>query len=146
MRAVIERVKNCTLSSEGNLYSHIDDGILILFGVKDSDTLEEVEHFANKILKLRLFKDENQKLNKSVKDYNGEIMLVSNFTLYGRTKGTNRPDFTKAAKPEIAEPIYNKMLEIFSKEVKTVSGVFRTHMDITMTADGPTTLILDSEE
>lgn len=146
MRAVISRVRNCSLSSEGVPFSHIDDGIMVLFGVKDDDKIEDVENFANKILKLRLFKDENKRLNKSVVDYGGEIMLVSNFTLYGRTKGTNRPDFTHAGRREVALPIYEKMIEVLSKKVPTKTGVFGTHMDITLTADGPTTLIIDSDE
>lgn len=143
MRAVVEKVKNCTLFSEGEKYSEIKSGYLVLFGVHDSDNLDMVEHFAQKILKLRIFRDENGKMNKNIQDVGGEIMLVSNFTLYGRTQNTNRPDFTHAAKPEIAEKIYLALYDELKKYCPTVTGVFRTHMDIQMIADGPGTFILE---
>lgn len=143
MKAVIERVRNCTLKSQGEVYSHIDNGLLVLFGVGQEDTIDKVEHFAQKILKMRIIRDKNDKLNLDIKAFGGEIMLVSNFTLYGRTKNTNRPDFTKAADPKLAKQIYEKMLETLGKSVKTVSGVFGTHMDIEMIADGPTTILLE---
>ena len=143
MRAVIEKVKNCTLYSEGKKYSQIENGILVLFGVHETDTLEMVEHFAQKILKMRIFRDENGKMNNDITKVNGQIMLVRNFTLYGRTKNTNRPDFTHSAKPEVAEPIYLKLRDELNKYVKTVTGVFRTHMDIELTAVGPGTFLLE---
>ncbi len=143
MRAVIEKVKNCTLYSEGKKYSEIQNGLLVLFGVHETDTLEMVEHFAQKIVKLRIFRDENGKMNNDITKVNGQIMLVSNFTLYGRTKNTNRPDFTHSAKPEIAEQIYLKLRDELNKYVKTVTGVFRTHMDIELTAIGPGTFLLE---
>ncbi len=143
MRAVIEKVKNCTLYSEGKKYSEIQNGLLVLFGVHETDTLEMVPHFAQKIVKLRIFRDENGKMNNDITKVNGQIMLVSNFTLYGRTKNTNRPDFTHSAKPEIAEQIYLKLRDELNKYVKTVTGVFRTHMDIELTAVGPGTFLLE---
>ena len=143
MKAVVERVRKCTLYSEGKRFSHIDDGLLVLFGVNDTDTIDMVEKFAQRILKLRIFRDENGKVNKDVVSSNGQIMVVSNFTLCGRTKNTNRPDFTHAAKPEIALELYNKLCEELSKHVPTQTGVFRTHMDIEMIADGPGTYILE---
>ena len=143
MRAVIERVKNCTLYSEGKEHSHINYGILVLFGVHETDTEQMIKHFAQKILKLRIFRDENDKLNKDVCLVNGEIMLVSNFTLYGRTKNTNRPDFTHAKKPEEAEKIYNLLAQELSKYCPTKTGVFKTHMEIQMIADGPGTFLLE---
>ena len=145
MKAIIERVKNCTLFSEGKKYSHIDNGLLVLFGVKDTDTEDMVEHFAQKILKLRVFHDENGKLNNDVRTTKGEIMLVSNFTIYGRTK-SNRPDFTHSAKPDKAEAIYLKLASTLAQTVPTKTGVFRTHMDIEMTAVGPGTYILEEEK
>lgn len=143
MRAVVEKVKNCTLYSEGVKFSEIKSGYLVLFGVCDTDNLDMVNHFAQKILKLRVFRDENGKMNKNIQDVNGEIMLVSNFTLYGRTQNSNRPDFTHAAKPDIAEEIYMALYKELSKHCPTVTGVFRTHMDIEMTADGPGTFLLE---
>lgn len=143
MKAVIERVKNCTLYSEGKKFSHIDYGILVLFGVHETDTEDMIKHFAQKILKLRIFRDENDKLNKDICSINGEIMLVSNFTLYGRTKNTNRPDFTHAGKPEQAEKIYNLLTQELNQYCPTKTGVFRTHMEIEMIADGPGTFIVE---
>ncbi len=143
MRAIVEKVKNCTLYSENKLYSHIDGGFLILFGVHETDNLEMVPHFAKRLLKLRVFRDENDKMNLDIQKVGGEIMLVSNFTLYGRTKGANRPDFTHSAKPELAEKIYNALVEELNKYVTTKTGVFRTHMEIEMTADGPGTFLVE---
>ena len=143
MKAVVERVRKCTLYSEGEKFSHIDSGLLVLFGVHENDTPDMVEKFAQRILKLRIFRDENGKTNNDVVSVGGEIMVVSNFTLYGRTKNTNRPDFTHAAKPELAESIYKKLCEELAKSVPTQTGVFRTHMDIEMIADGPGTYILE---
>ena len=143
MRAVVEKVKKATLYSEGTKFSEIKEGLLVLFGVNDVDTLDMVPHFAQKILKLRIFRDENDKMNKSILDINGEILLVSNFTLYGRTQNTNRPDFTHAGKPEIAEKIYLALRDELAKYICTKTGVFRTHMDIDMIADGPGTFILE---
>ena len=143
MRAIVEKVKNCTLYSEGKLFSHIDNGFLVLFGVHETDTLDMVPHFAQRILKLRVFRDQNDKMNLDIQKVGGEIMLVSNFTLYGRTKGANRPDFTHSAKPELAEKIYNALIEQLQKLVPTKTGVFRTHMNIEMTADGPGTFLIE---
>ena len=143
MRAVVEKVKRATLYSEGEKFSEIKTGLVVLFGVNDTDSIDMVEHFANKILKLRIFRDENGKMNKNVMDIGGKILLVSNFTLYGRTQNTNRPDFTHAAKPEIAEKIYLALRDELSKSIPTKTGVFRTHMDIDMIADGPGTFLLE---
>ena len=143
MRAVVERVKKCTLYSENVKYSQIDGGLLVLFGVHETDTIDMVPHFAQKILKLRIFRDENNKMNKDVVSQNLQIMLVSNFTLYGRTKNTNRPDFTHSAKPEYAKQIYDALNQELNKFCPTVTGVFRTHMDIEMIADGPGTFLLE---
>ena len=117
--------------------------MLVLFGVSKEDTDLNVKKFADKILKLRIFDDENGKTNKNVFDVNGEIMVVSNFTLYANLKGTNRPDFIYSARPEVAEPIYNKLCEELSKEINIATGSFRTYMEIEMIADGPGTYILE---
>ena len=143
MKAVIQKVKKCVLYSEGEKYSEIKGGMLVLLGVSDTDKIENATKIAEKILKLRIFDDENGKTNKSLFDINGEIMLVSNFTLYANLKGTNRPDFIHSAKPDVAEPMYNKVYEILSEKVHTATGVFRTYMEIEMIADGPGTYILE---
>ena len=145
MRAVIQRVNYAKLSVDGNVVSQIDKGLLILIGIKDSDTEKEVKYFADKISKLRIFEDENGKINLSANDVGAKYLLVSNFTLYGNTKGTNRPDFIKAARPEKAEPLYEMCLKLLNEKVPTLSGIFGAEMFIDMQADGPITLIMDSE-
>ena len=143
MKIVVQKVKKCVLYSEGVKFSEIGQGMLVLVGVSVDDKIESVKKLASKILKLRIFDDENGKTNKSVFDIGGEIMLVSNFTLYANLKGTNRPDFIKSARPEQAEPIYNELLSELRKEIKTESGVFQTYMEIEMIADGPGTYIYE---
>lgn len=139
MKVIIQKVKKATLYSEGEKYSEIKNGMLVLFGVSVSDDVSKVKQFAEKILKLRIFDDENGKTNKSLFDINGEIMVVSNFTLYASLKGTNRPDFVSSAKPDKAEEIYNKFVEELSKQVTVKTGVFRTYMEIETILDGPGT-------
>ena len=143
MKAIIQKVKKCVLFSEGEKYSEIKHGMLILFGVSRDDTNVDVKKFADKILKLRIFDDENGKTNKNIFDINGEIMVVSNFTLYANLKGTNRPDFIYSAKAETAEPIYNELCNELSSKITTATGSFGTYMQIEMTADGPGTYILE---
>lgn len=143
MKIVVQKVKKCVLYSEGERFSEISNGMLVLVGVSTTDTVQAAEKMAQKILKLRIFDDENGKTNKSIFDINGEIMVVSNFTLYANLKGTNRPDFIYAAKPEQAEPIYDALVDLLKKEVKVATGAFRTHMEIEMMADGPGTYIYE---
>lgn len=143
MKIVVQKVKRAVLYSNGEKYSEIKEGMLVLLGVCESDKIQNAKKIADKILKLRIFDDENGKTNKNIFDTKGEIMLVSNFTLYGNLKGTNRPDFIKAAKPELAEPIYEEVLKLLKEQVKTASGVFRTYMEIEMVADGPGTYIYE---
>lgn len=145
MRVVIQRVKECELFSEGKKFSEIKKGMLVLLGVGIGDTINGLDKLVKKIASIRIFDDENGKINKNVNDIGGEIMVVSNFTLYGNLKGTNRPDFINSAKPDIAEQIYEKFVEELRKFVVVKTGVFRTYMEIKMVADGPGTYILDSE-
>ena len=143
MKIVVQKVKKAVLYSNGEKYSEIGNGILVLLGVSVDDKIQNAKKIADKILKLRIFDDENGKTNKSIFDTKGEIMLVSNFTLYGNVKGTNRPDFIRAARPEVAEPMYEEVLKILREQVKTASGAFRTYMEIEMVADGPGTYIYE---
>ncbi len=143
MKIVVQKVKRAVLYSNGEKYSEIGNGMLVLLGVSVDDKIQNAKKIADKILKLRIFDDENGKTNKSIFDIKGEIMLVSNFTLYGNVKGTNRPDFIKAARPEVAEPMYEEVLNILREQVKTASGAFRTYMEIEMVADGPGTYIYE---
>lgn len=144
MKVVIQKVKKCVLYSEHQKYSEIKNGMLVLIGISTSDTMEKVKPLAEKILKLRIFDDENGKTNKNIFDVNGEIMVVSNFTLYANLKGTNRPDFIASAKPDHAEPLYNAFCEELAKQISVKTGVFKTYMEIEMTADGPSTYILEN--
>lgn len=143
MKAVIQKVKRATLYSEGERFSEIGDGVLILLGVHEDDCVAVAEKMATKLLNLRIFDDENGKTNLNIFQKGGEIMLVSNFTLYGNLKGTNRPDFITSAKPDKAEPLYNLVYEKLNEKVHTVTGVFRTYMEIDMRADGPGTYIVE---
>lgn len=146
MRAVVQVVKSANLISNGELHSSIDKGYVVLLGIKEDDTQKDAEYLMGKIEKLRVFEDENGKLNLSLKDVGGSVLLVSNFTLYGTTIGQNRPSFMKSAHPEISKPLYDYAVEILSKNVPVQTGVFRTDMQIEMVADGPCTIIIDSEK
>ena len=143
MKIVVQRVKKATLFSEGKKHSEIGQGMLVLVGVAPDDTKQIATKIAQKILKLRIFDDENGKTNKNIFDINGEIMVVSNFTLYGNLKGTNRPDFIGSARPEVAEPLYDFLVEELKKEINVATGVFQTEMEIEMVADGPGTYIYE---
>jgi len=143
MKIVVQKVKKCILYSEGEKFSEIKNGMLVLIGVCKTDNFDIAEKIAQKILKLRIFDDENGKTNKDIFDINGEIMIVSNFTLYSNLKGTNRPDFIAAARPEHAEPLYDKVVEILKTKIKVATGAFRTYMEIEMIADGPGTYIYE---
>ena len=145
MKAIIQRVNYATLSVEGKIVSQINKGLLILLGVKDTDTEKEVKYFADKLSKLRVFEDENGKMNLSANQVGAKYMLVSNFTLYGDAKGSNRPSFILAARPEKAEPLYNMCANLLNEKVPTVTGIFGAEMFIDMQADGPVTIVMDSE-
>ena len=143
MKAVIQLVKKCVLYSDGVKHSEIGHGALVLFGVNKTDTIDMVDKFAEKLLKLRIFNDAEGKTNLNIFDTNGEFMVVSNFTLYGDVKGYNRPCFMMSASHEQAEPIYNALCAKLSEKLPVKTGVFRTNMEIEMIADGPSTYILE---
>ena len=144
MKAVVQRVKQTSLRVSGELISEIPFGLIVYFGVKKGDTLEQAEYLANKIAKLRVFEDENGKMNKSVIDVGGEIMSVSQFTLYGDVSHGNRPSFIEAEIPAVAEPIYDYFCEkLKSNGVTVKKGVFGADMKISQLSDGPVTIIYD---
>ncbi|MBR3804941.1 MAG: D-tyrosyl-tRNA(Tyr) deacylase [Clostridia bacterium] len=144
MKAVVQRVKQTSLRVSGELISEIPFGLIVYFGVKKGDTLEQAEYLANKIAKLRVFEDENGKMNKSVIDVGGEIMSVSQFTLYGDVSHGNRPSFTEAEIPAVAEPIYDYFCEkLKSNGVAVKKGMFGADMKISQLSDGPVTIIYD---
>ncbi len=145
MRVVIQRVISANLKVEGDLISEIGKGLVVFFGVGQGDDENGIEKLANKIVNLRIFEDDNGKMNLSVKDVCGEILLVSQFTLYGDCKHGNRPSFITAEKPDRANEIYEKMkLAIKDKEVDVKTGVFGADMKIDVLNDGPVTILIDS--
>ena len=147
MKALIQRVKRASVTIEGELFSAINSGILVFLGVEKGDEKENAEKLAQKIVNLRIFEDENEKLNLSLMDIKGEILSISQFTLYANCKKGRRPSFLDAAKPEISKPLYeyfNKALE--NAGVHTETGIFGAMMKVSLINDGPTTIILDSKE
>lgn len=145
MKAVIQRVKKASVTINNELYSEINQGILILLGVEKADTEDNAEFLANKIANLRIFEDENGKMNFSLLDVNGEILVVSQFTLAGDCKKGKRPSFDNAAKPDLAIPLYEKFVELLiSRNISVKTGKFGAMMDVSLINDGPVTFILDS--
>ncbi|MBQ3870755.1 MAG: D-tyrosyl-tRNA(Tyr) deacylase [Clostridia bacterium] len=147
MRAVIQRVSHACVAVDGNTVGSCGKGYLILLCVMENDTEDEMRFLASKIAKLRIFEDENGKINRSVTDVGGEILLVSQFTLAANCSHGNRPDFLSAAKPEKATELFDKFkaeLSTFVPHIET--GVFGAHMDVTLENDGPFTVILDTDE
>ena len=145
MRAVVQRVKETSLSVDGELISEIPFGLTVFLGVKVGDTEKEADYLAKKIAQLRIFEDENGKMNLSVKDVGGEVLLVSQFTLYGDASHGNRPSFTLAERPKRAEPLYEYAVKALSAYGITVKkGVFGADMQIRQHNDGPVTILLES--
>lgn len=147
MRAVIQRVTQASCVVEGQLTGQIDAGLLVLLGIEDADTLEDLEWLAGKIHGMRIFGDENDLMNKSLADINGSILLISQFTLFAATKKGNRPGFTKAARPDKAIPLYEAMIQrlsaLLGKKVET--GIFGADMKVSLLNDGPVTIIIDTK-
>ena len=145
MKAVVQRVKKTTLSVDGQLISEIPFGLTVYLGVKTGDSEKEAAYLAKKIAALRIFEDENGKMNLSVKDVGGEVLLVSQFTLYGDASHGNRPSFTLAERPERAEPLYEYAVEQLAAQGVTVKkGVFGADMKIEQYNDGPVTILLEA--
>ncbi len=145
MRAVIQRVRSARVESEGTESGHIGPGLAVLLGVETGDTEKDAAYMAAKILKLRIFDDENGKMNLSVRDTGGSVLCVSQFTLLGDARGQNRPAYIRAERPERADALYEQVCALMRAEnVQVETGVFRTHMQVTLTNDGPVTILLDS--
>ena len=145
MKAVIQRVTQAQVRIEGNVVGSIGKGFLILLGVGQDDSEEQVEKLWSKIFRMRIFADENGKTNLSIKDVGGEILAVSNFTLLAETKRTNRPSFSHAAPPEQALALYNMFCEELNTFVSTKRGIFGEHMHIETNLDGPVTIVIDTK-
>ncbi|NEU31566.1 D-tyrosyl-tRNA(Tyr) deacylase [bacterium LRH843] len=146
MRVVLQRTKEASVTVSGEVVGKIEFGFTLLVGVTHEDTKDDVEYLAEKIVNLRVFEDEDQKMNHSLKDVNGQILSVSQFTLYGDCRKGRRPNFMAAAKPDLAEELYNQFNETLKKKGFDVrTGKFGEMMDVTLVNDGPVTLILDSK-
>lgn len=147
MRAVIQRVTKASVTIDGSIHSSINNGLLVLLGIEDADTNEDIEWLSGKIVGLRIFNDENGVMNISVKDVNGEILVVSQFTLHASTKKGNRPSYIKASKPDFAIPMYEKFVQQISKDLgKTIqTGVFGADMKVELLNDGPVTIVIDTK-
>ncbi|AOF49633.1 D-aminoacyl-tRNA deacylase [Tetragenococcus halophilus] len=147
MRAVVQRVKSAHVTINDKIVGEIDQGFMILLGIHEEDSQDDVEYLVKKIAKLRVFEDENGKLNLSIDAVGGSILSVSQFTLYADTKKGNRPSFIKAARPEIAVPLYETFNDGLSQQgIPVVTGEFGADMQISLVNDGPVTIIYDTRE
>ena len=147
MRAVIQRVSEARVTIDGAIKGAIKHGLLVFIGIEESDNQEDIAWFSNKVIPLRIFADEAGLMNKSIVDVNGNILLISQFTLFGQTKKGNRPSFIKAARPETAIPLYEKLIEVMGLRLgRTIqTGLFGANMQVSLTNDGPVTLFIDSK-
>ncbi|MGI6119185.1 MAG: D-aminoacyl-tRNA deacylase [Desulfosporosinus sp.] len=147
MRSVVQRVKQAAVTVKGENVGKISGGLLVLLAVGQDDGEKDVNWMADKLVGLRIFEDEEGKMNRSVLDVGGEILVVSQFTLYGDCRSGKRPSFTRAAPPELAKALYLQCVEALrSRGAKVETGVFQAQMDVELINDGPVTLLLDSEK
>ena len=147
MKAVIQRVSNASVTIEGLKVANIQKGLLVLIGIEDADSKEDIEWLTAKIANLRIFGDENEVMNLSLKDVDGEMIIVSQFTLQASTKKGNRPSYLKAAKSEVAIPMYETFIQQMEKEIgkKVQTGKFGSDMKVALLNDGPVTIIIDTK-
>lgn len=147
MRAVIQRVKEASVEINNSIKAKINQGLLVLIGIESEDSKEDIEWLCRKIVNMRIFADENNLMNLSLKDIKGEALIISQFTLHASTKKGNRPGFVKAAPPEISEPLYQDFIKEFEKQLKkpVFTGEFGADMKISLINDGPVTIIIDSK-
>lgn len=147
MRAVVQRVKNASVRIDGEICGQINQGLLVFLGVSKEDTESDITYISDKITGLRIFEDENEKMNNSIMDINGEILVISQFTLYGDCRKGRRPSFDGAMRPPKAEEMYEKFVEYIKKSgLKTETGRFGADMKVELLNDGPVTIILDSSK
>lgn len=148
MIVVIQRVSEASVRIEGKVKSEIGEGLLILVGIEEADGAEDISWLSKKIVNLRIFPDENQVMNKSVLDIAGEVLLISQFTLHASTKKGNRPSYIKAAKPEIAIPLYENFIQTLESDLgKPIgTGEFGADMKVALVNDGPVTILIDSKD
>lgn len=148
MRAVIQRVSRASVSIGNKVKSEIGSGLLVLTGIEEADTLEDVEWLSNKIVQLRIFNDNNNVMNLSVSDTGGDIMVISQFTLHAKTKKGNRPSYIRAARPETAIPLYNSFVDALIRLTgrSVATGEFGAMMEVSLVNDGPVTIIIDTKD
>lgn len=147
MRIVIQRVSEASVTVEGSVTGAIEKGLMVLIGIEDADTDEDIAWLSSKIVNLRIFDDAEGMMNLSVKDVDGEVLLVSQFTLHANTKKGNRPSYIKASKPDIAIPMYEKMIRQLETDLgkKIQTGIFGADMKVRLLNDGPVTILIDSK-
>ena len=145
MKIIIQRVKKAQVSIEGQVYGQIQQGLLLLVGVGPEDQKEDLDYAVRKLVNMRIFSDTEGKMNLSVKDIQGEILSISQFTLFADTKKGNRPAFTGAAKPDVAEAFYQDFNQKLAQEVPVQTGIFGADMQVELINDGPVTIILDTK-
>lgn len=147
MRAIIQRVSQASVTVDGKICGSINNGLLVLLGIEDVDSNDDIQWLANKIIQLRIFNDANGVMNLSLKEVSGEILLVSQFTLFASTKKGNRPSYIRASKPETAVPIYEKMIIALNAQLSTPvqTGIFGADMKVALINDGPVTIFIDSK-
>ncbi len=147
MKVVLQRVASASVTVEYKIVGEIQKGILVLVGIEDADSQEDIDWLVTKITQLRIFGDENGVMNFSVEEVNGEVLVVSQFTLHAATKKGNRPSYIKAARPEIAIPIYEKFVNTLENKLgkKVPTGIFGADMKVALLNDGPVTIIMDSK-
>ena len=148
MRAVLQRVKHASCTVDGQITGEIQKGLVILLGIEETDTIEDLKWLGQKFVNLRIFEDEQGLMNKSILDIGGNILLISQFTLFAQTKKGNRPSFIRAAKPDTAKPLYEEMSKLLSQLIDqpVQLGVFGADMKINLLNDGPVTIIMDTKD
>jgi len=147
MRAVIQRVTRASVTIDGRIHGQINNGLLVLAGIEGADSPDDIEWLSSKIVNLRIFNDEKGVMNISLKDMDGDILLISQFTLHASTKKGNRPSYSKASKPEIAVPLYERMIQQLEMDLgkKVKTGVFGADMKVELLNDGPVTIVIDTK-
>ncbi|MFD1171440.1 D-aminoacyl-tRNA deacylase [Oceanobacillus picturae] len=147
MKAVIQRAKDASVLVGGEVVGSIDNGLVVLLGITHEDTIEDAKYLVQKIIHLRIFEDENEKMNLSLQDTDGSLLSISQFTLYGDTRKGRRPNFMQAARPDDALELYNQFNELVKEQdIHVETGKFGEMMDVQLTNSGPVTLIIDSKE
>jgi D-tyrosyl-tRNA(Tyr) deacylase len=148
MRALLQRVSSASVSIDGKTVSSIQHGLLVLLGIEEADTVEDIDWICGKIARLRIFEDEDGKMNRSIQETHGDIIVVSQFTLHASTKKGNRPSFLKAAPPAISEPLYEAFCSALEKELGRAigRGIFGADMQVSLVNNGPVTISIDSRD